>query len=172
MVCNNSLKYRFKIVSEGNSHPVFFGYLVYKLRRVKDAASFVSSNSKIVQCLRHRKYGPEIIERTIGLVFGPSTTLYRSFLHYCTLTNKVVGTIWRDLSNPHQRRKCTDPRPLWLLVEARSALCPGLASSWAEHSLLWRMSLYILIYNFFTLDVCVMILWHLRFCWLLVLGLY
>ena len=48
---------------------------------------------KIVKRLRRRKYDPVIIERTIGLVLGPSTALYRSFLKQCTLTNKVVGTI-------------------------------------------------------------------------------
>ena len=36
---------------------------------------------------------PAIIERTIGLVLGPFTALYRSFLKRCTLTNKAVGTI-------------------------------------------------------------------------------
>ena len=35
----------------------------------------------------------KIIERTIGLVLGPFTALYRSFLKRCTLTNKAVGTI-------------------------------------------------------------------------------
>ena len=35
---------------------------------------------------------PAIIERTIGLVLGPFTALYRSFLKRCTLTNKAVGT--------------------------------------------------------------------------------
>ena len=77
-------------VTEGISHPVFYGDLVYKLRRVRCEAIFVSSGSKIVKRLRRRKYDPLIIERTIGLVHGPSTALYRSF---CTLTNKAVGTI-------------------------------------------------------------------------------
>ena len=43
--------------------------------------------------LRRPKYDPVIIERTLGLVIGPSTALYRSFLKHCTLTNKAVGTI-------------------------------------------------------------------------------
>ena len=38
-------------------------------------------------------FDPAIIERTIGLVLGPFTALYRSFLKRCTLTNKAVGTI-------------------------------------------------------------------------------
>ena len=42
---------------------------------------------KIVKSLRRRKYAPMIIERTIGLVLGPSTALYRSFLKHCTMTN-------------------------------------------------------------------------------------
>ena len=51
---------------------------------IKDTPNFISSGSKIVKRLRRRQYDPLIIERTIGLVLGPSTTLY---------TNKAVGTI-------------------------------------------------------------------------------
>ena len=36
-------------VSEGISHPVFYGDLIYKPRRVKFEANFVSSGSKIVK---------------------------------------------------------------------------------------------------------------------------
>ena len=39
------------------------------------------------------QYDQVIIERTIGLVLGPSTALYEQFLKHCTLTNKAVGTI-------------------------------------------------------------------------------
>ena len=67
--------------------------LVYKLRRVKGEANFISSGSKIVKGLRRRQYDPAIIDRTIGLVLGPFTALYRSFLKRCTLTCKEVGTI-------------------------------------------------------------------------------
>ena len=80
-------------VSQGIAHPAFYGDLVYKLRRVKGEANFISSSSKIVKRLRRRQYDPAIIERTIGLVLGPFTALYRSFLKRCTLTNKAVGTI-------------------------------------------------------------------------------
>ena len=80
-------------MSKGISHPVFYGDLVYKLRRVKDTPNFISSGSKIVKRLRRRQYDPVIIERTIGLVLGPCTALYRPFLKHCTLTNKAVGTI-------------------------------------------------------------------------------
>ena len=61
--------------SNGISHPVFYGDLVYKLRRVKDTPNFFSSGSKIVKRLLRRQYDPVIIERTIGLVLGPSTAL-------------------------------------------------------------------------------------------------
>ena len=114
-------------VSKGITLPVFHGDLVYKLRRVKSESNFISSGSKIVKRLRHRQYDPEIIERTIGLVLGPFTALYRSFLKRCTLTNKAVGTIWRALSKPPQRRQGPDPRPLWLLVGTPSAFGPELA---------------------------------------------
>ena len=114
-------------VSQGIAHPVFYGDLVYKLRRVKGEANFISSGSKIVKRLRRRQYDPAIIERTIGLVLGPFTALYRSFLKRCTLTNKAVGTIWRALSKPPQRRQGPDPRPLWLLVGTPSTFGPELA---------------------------------------------
>ena len=62
-------------LSKGISHPVFYGDLVYKLRRVKDTPNFISSGSKIVKRLRRRQYDPVIIETTIGLVLGPCTDL-------------------------------------------------------------------------------------------------
>ena len=80
-------------VTEGISHPVFYGDLVYKLRRVKCEANFVSSGPKLVKRLRCRKYDPVIIERTIGLVLGLSTALSGSFLKHCSLTNKTVGAV-------------------------------------------------------------------------------
>ena len=121
-------------LSKGISHPVFYGDLAYKLRRVKDTPNFISSGSKIVKRLRRRQYDPVIIERTIGLVLGPSTALYEPFLKHCTLTNKSVGTIWRALSKPPQRRHGPDLCPLWLLVGTPSAIRPELAFSQAEHS--------------------------------------
>ena len=80
-------------VTEGISHPVFYGYLVYKHRRIRCEANFVTSGSKIVKRLRRRKYDSLIIERTIGLVIGPSTALYKSLLEHCALTNKAIWTI-------------------------------------------------------------------------------
>ena len=68
-------------------------------------------------------------------MLGPCTALYRPFLKHCTLTNKAVGTIWRALSKPPQRRQGPDLRPLWLLVGTPSAIRPELAFSRAEHSL-------------------------------------
>ena len=114
-------------ISKGITHPVFYGDLVYKLRRVKSESNFISSGSKIVKRIRRRQYDPEIIERTIGFVLGPFTALYRSFLKHCTLSNKAVGTIWRALSKPPQRRQGPDPRPLCLLVGTPLAFGPELA---------------------------------------------
>ena len=68
-----------------------------------------------------------IIERTIGLVLGPFSALYRSFLKHCTLTDKAVWTIWRALSDPPQIRQGPDPRPIWLLVGTPSAFGPEIA---------------------------------------------
>ena len=83
------------LLFKGISHPVFYGDLVNKLRRVNVTLNFISSGSKIVKRLRRRQYDPLIIERTnpIGLVLDPCTALYRPFLKHYTLTNKAVGTI-------------------------------------------------------------------------------
>ena len=99
-------------VFKGISHPVFYGDLLYKIRRVKDTPNFISSGSKIVKRLRRRQYDQFIIEKTIDLVLGPSTALNGPFLKHCTLTNKVVRTIWRALSKPPQRRQGPDHRLL------------------------------------------------------------
>ena len=91
-------------VSQGITQLVFYGYLVLKFRRVKGEANFISSGSKIVKRLLRHQYDRAIIERTIGLVLGPFTALYRSFLKRCTLTNKAIGTILWALSKPPHRR--------------------------------------------------------------------
>ena len=123
---------------------------------------------------RRRHYDPLIIETTIGLVFGPCTALCRLFLKNCTLTNKAVGTIWRALSKPPQRRQGPDLRPLWLLVGTSSAIRPELAFSRAEHSLPY---LDVTTYIFAILYLSSMLyvyrfLWPLRLGWLLVCCLY
>ena len=80
-------------VSKRITHPVFYGVLVYKLRRVKSEANLISLGSKIVKRLQRRQYDPAIINMTIGLVLGPFTALLRSFLKHCTLTINPVVTI-------------------------------------------------------------------------------
>ena len=98
-----------------------------------------------------------IIERTLGLVLGPSTALHRYFLEHCRQTNKAMGTtsIWQDLSKPPLRRQGPGSRPLWLLFGIPSALGPELASRMAEYSLFWRMSFIYFDILFSTWDVCV-----------------
>ena len=54
-----------------------YGDLFYKQRKIKRKSNFISSGSKIVKRLRRRQYDPVIIERTIGLMIGPFTALYR-----------------------------------------------------------------------------------------------
>ena len=77
-----------------NLSPGLLQWSSLQIRSVKCEANIVPSGSKIVQRLRRLKYDPVIIEWTIGLVLGPTTALYRSFLKRCTLTNKAFGTIW------------------------------------------------------------------------------
>ena len=113
--------------SQGITHPVFYGDLVYKLRRVKGRSEFhlvglENNETPSTSSVWHSDHW-----RTIGLVLSPFTALYRLFLKRCTLTNKAVGNIWRALSKPPQRRQGPNPRPLWLLVGTPSAFGPELA---------------------------------------------
>ena len=94
---------------------------------IEGGANYISPGSKIVKRLRRRSYYPAIIERAIGLVFGPFTALYRSFLQHCTPTYKAVGiTCMTDPAKTPQRRHGLDARPLWLLVGNPSAFIPEL----------------------------------------------
>ena len=102
-------------VSKGISDPLFYGDLVYKLRRAKDTPNFISSGSKIVKRLRRRQYDQLIIEMTIDLVLGPSTALHRPLLKRYSLTYKAVWTIWRAFSKT-QRRQGPDLRSFSLIV--------------------------------------------------------
>ena len=123
--------------------------------------------------LRRRQYDPVIIERTIGLVLGPFTALYRSFLKRCTLTNKAVGTIWRALSKPTQRRQSPDPCPLWLLVGTPSAFGPALAYRLrVTQPTLMDVTRYFNILLYYYTCLCTTFLWPLHFGWLLVLSLH
>ena len=128
-------------VLKGISHPVFYGDQVYKLRSVKCEANFVSSGSEIVKRLRRRKYSPVIIERTICLVLGTSTALYRSLLNIALWLTRRWGLYAGTCPNLLRGDKAPDPR--LSLIVSRDSFSPWLASRRAEHSLLWRMSLYI-----------------------------
>ena len=157
-------------MSKGISHPVFYGDLVYKLRRVKDTPNFISFGSKIVKRLRKQQCDPLIIERTIGHVLGPSTALYRPFLKHCTLTNKAVWTLWRALSKPPQNNfKCVS---LWLHGGCREwegwARKPVNHTSWVAIATTNDRPKSVrnrCVSELFCGDVCIVTLpfWH--FCW-------
>ena len=160
-------------VSKGINHPVVYGDLVYKLRRVKGETNFISSGSKIVKRLWRRQYDPVIIEMTIRLVFGPFTALYRSFLKRWTLTYKAVRTIWRALSKPPQRRQGPHPSPLWLLVGTPSAFGAELAYRLrVAQPTLMDVPIYFWYTILVLICLCYTFLWPLRFGWMLVLSLY
>ena len=68
-----------------------------------------------------------------------------------------MGTIWRDLSKPPQRRQGPYIRSLLLLVGTPLVLGPAFASRRAEHRLLLWISLCLWYTVFITLHVCVII---------------
>ena len=119
--------------SSGHLVPSNFGTCLWCIYCVQSSPSLVIPRALHLQNLNGIS-DPVIIERTIGLVLGPSTALYEPFLKHFTLTNKAVGTIWRALSKPPQRWQDPDLCPLWLLVGTPSAIIPELAFSRATHS--------------------------------------
>ena len=104
----------------------------------------------------------------------PLYSLVHTFLKHCIMTNKAVGTLWRTLSKPPQRRHCPDLRPRWLLVGTPSAIRPELAFSRAEHSLPYSdVSLYIFaILYLSSMHYVYRFLWPFRSGWLLFCCLY
>ena len=68
--------------------------------------------------------------------------VFPQFSRFCTLTKKVVGTIWWDLTKPPQVRQNADTRPICLLWLLR-ALDLSRRTDCAKHSQLWRMLQYI-----------------------------
>ena len=60
-------------VSKEIPHRVVYGDLVYRTRRVKGEANFISSGLEIVKRLLCSQYDPAIIKRTIGIVISPFT---------------------------------------------------------------------------------------------------
>ena len=64
----NLVLYRFKICRSNNgSLPTgLYGYLVYKVRRVRGSNNFISSDTKVVIRFRRRQYDQVIAEKTIG----------------------------------------------------------------------------------------------------------
>ena len=157
--CQNLVIFRFKCkCQKWISHPVFYGDLVNKLRRVKSTANCIFSGSKILKHLRRRQCDPLIIERTIGIVIGPYILAYRPFFKHCSLTSKTMGTSWRAFSKPHQRQQRHDLRPLWLLVGI-----PSIHQTWVRFKMggaqspYLNVTAYILIYIFITYAVCISI---------------
>ena len=88
-------------VSEGITHPVFYGDLVSKLRRVKSEPNFVSSGSKIIKRLRRRKYNPSDHREDDRSCAWP----FYSFTCYLTLRSSTINFLFDPFhsSCPHFR---------------------------------------------------------------------
>ena len=103
----------------------------------------------------------KIALKRLGPVYDVSgkegRTRYKKMLCTVFLSEKpwncfMVGTIWRALSKPPQKRQGPDLRPLWLLVGTPSAIRPELAFSRAKHSLPFSdVTIYFLLYYIYHL---------------------
>ena len=82
-----------ELISKGISQPNFYGDIVYKIRRIKDSNNIYESIFRIFTRHKKRGYDPHLIERSIRMVYGPSTAIHRRLFPDCTLTDKAEGTI-------------------------------------------------------------------------------
>ena len=98
-------------LSKGISHPVFYGDLVYKLRRVKDTPNFILSGSKIVKRLRRRQYDPVIIERTILVIRSVSDVLRAQSRFVKFVGGEAAGRTPYIFYKPTLGRKYVSNRP-------------------------------------------------------------
>ena len=123
--CPNLMQYRFRNMYHNESltrsstvnMSTNLGGSKAKRIYISSGSKIVKRLQKIVKRLKSRRYDPAIIEKTIGLVLDPFTAVHRSFLKRCTLTNKAIGSIWRDLLKPSKRRQGPDPRPLLIVSQ-------------------------------------------------------
>ena len=86
-----SLTY-FDFISEGISHPTFYGDFVFKIRKILYTDNFYASCVKIIKRLVHRRYDKHILRQTLCMILGPYTA---SSLHnrlHSTLTGIIGGT--------------------------------------------------------------------------------
>lgn len=79
-------------VTNGISHPKFYGDLVIKLRKIINNNNFHTSCRKLVKRFVYRKYDKTIIRQTMLMVKGPYTTFNLNSLLHSTLTGKDEGT--------------------------------------------------------------------------------
>ena len=108
------------------------------------------------------------------LVFGKKTLRFCFELRESSLQlGRLVGTIRRTLSKPPQRRQVPDPHPLWLFFGNPQSLDVSWRADCSKYSLLLLMSLDIFDILFLSPNMFVYwFLWHRRFRWILVLGLF
>ena len=118
-------------ISEGISYSVFFGDLVYKMKRVKGTANFVSPCSWIVKRLRRRKYDP----RSCAWPF------YRH-VQICPKVTRQLGLYDGTCPNLLRRDKALIFVPSDCYSRHHQSLDLSSLPDRRSYSLLWRMSLY------------------------------
>ena len=152
VILGNSVQICYDIVSricfKGITHPVFYGDLIYKLRRFKDATNFFSSGSRIVKrlCRLHHRAD----DRSCAC---PCTELSRSVALWLTRRwDNMTGLVQNSL-------EATGSWSSPLLIINRDAFSP---LTWALLQFGWITAcsngcLYIfLVKTFITIDICVL----------------
>ena len=89
--------------------PVFYGDVIDKFRRSKGASDLIMSDSKTITFDVDNMSNNMTSRGRYVVVLGNSRVLYRPLQKRCTLTNMVVGTIWRTCSNLRRRRPWSSP---------------------------------------------------------------
>lgn len=86
----NSVSY-LDFVTQGISHPQFYGDLVLKVRKIYHSSNFFTSCKKIVKKLLHKRYDKAVLRQTLSMISGPFTTFDLDNFQQLTRTNDADG---------------------------------------------------------------------------------
>ncbi|MGH5019796.1 hypothetical protein ACRFGX_28735, partial [Klebsiella pneumoniae] len=83
---NRSLK---SLLQQGISQPVFYGDLIYKLKKIKSSVNFPTLFVRTIRKFKKKGYQEDILQRSAGLVIDPSTVNHFAYLFSCTTVTGI-----------------------------------------------------------------------------------
>ena len=82
---NNGLK---ALLQQGISEPVFYGYLIYKFKRIVGKPNFSDQFKKIIKSYKKLGYNTNIIHQSACLVVNPTTVFI------IAMASSIIAQSW------------------------------------------------------------------------------